>query len=101
MPKIPEKGIDCITPAEERAFEEKAERMLGGHRGLIDGRDYRWNVMRFRDSELGHADGFHKKFDETFPWAPGSPAWFQAHFCKHCGKRKSVCRCAPILDFRI
>ena len=91
MPKIPELGVDSIAPAEERAFEEKAERMLAGHRGLIDGRDYRWNVMRYRDSELGHATGFHEKFDETFPEAPGSPGWFKSQFCDNCGKRRSMC----------
>lgn len=93
MPKIPERGIDCITPAEEAAFERKAERMLAGHRGLQNGRDYRWNVFRWRDSELTCNGSFNEKFDETFPKSPGSPEWWESRYCQDCGKVRSMCEC--------
>lgn len=93
MPYRPEVGENSFTAADERAFEAKAERELSGHRGLIDGRDYRWNCFRFRDSELGANKSFSSKFDETFPAAPGSPDWFSKNFCAICGKRPSMCQC--------
>ena len=65
-----------MTPQQEAAFERKAEKHFQGHRGLIDGRDYRWNCFRFRDED----DEFRSRFDDTFPDAPGSPGWFEKKF---------------------
>jgi len=40
-----------MTPQQEATFEKAAERELNGHRGLQNGRDFRWNVFRFRDED--------------------------------------------------
>ena len=61
---------------EEAAFERKAEKHFRSQRELLPGRDFRWNVFRFRDED----DGFRSRFDETFPAAPGSPEWFKQKF---------------------
>jgi len=67
-----------MTEAQERAFEAKAEREFQGHRGLQNGRDFRWNCFRFRQED----DDFRKRYDDTFPDAPGSPEWFEKKFGK-------------------
>jgi len=59
-----------MTPHEEAIFEEKAAKMLRGHRGLIDGRDYRWNVFRWITEK--ERDSYRENFDEIFPDAPGA-----------------------------
>ena len=89
LPKNPNHGTDYITSAEERVFEEKAERMLAGHRGLQDGRDYRWNCFRFRDE----TDDFRSRFDQTFSGAPSSPEWYEKRYCSRCSKVHSLCNC--------
>jgi hypothetical protein len=60
----------------EAAFERKAEQHFKGHRGLLPGRDFRWNCFRFRDED----DQFRSRFDRTFPDAPGSPGWWEWKF---------------------
>ena len=62
----------------EVEFEKKAERMLAGQRELPAGRDFRCFTERFRlDVNNGE---FDKRYDETFPGAPGSKAWFDRKF---------------------
>ncbi len=61
---------------EERQFEAKAEREFKGQRELLPGRDFRYNVFRFRDED----DTFRQRYDETFPDAPGSPQWWARKF---------------------
>jgi len=61
---------------EEAVFEAKAEKHFRGHRGLQNGRDFRWNVFRFRDED----QAFKGRFDDTFPDAPGSEKWFDKKF---------------------
>lgn len=65
--------MDRLT---ESVFERKSEKMLAGHRGLQDGRDFRWNVFRFRDED----QHFRDRFNDTFPDAPGSPEWWEQKF---------------------
>lgn len=67
-----------MHPHEEAVFEKKAEQHFKGHRGLQDGRDFRWNVERFRTDV--NNDEFDRRFDETFPGAPGSPEWWENKF---------------------
>jgi len=61
-----------MTPEQERQFEIKAEKMLQGHRQAPSGRDYRAFMFRFRDED----DDFDERYNNTFPDAPGSPAWW-------------------------
>jgi len=65
-----------MTPQQEAVFERKSEKMLAGHRGLQNGRDFRWNCFRFRDED----QAFKDRFDDTFPDAPGSEKWFEKKF---------------------
>lgn len=59
-----------MTPAEEKAFEKKAEKHFKGQRELPVGRDFRWNQPHW------HANAGDKKyrenFDAIFPNAPGA-----------------------------
>lgn len=66
-----------MTKDEEARFEAKAEKMLAGHRGLQDGRDFRWNVYRYRDEQT---EDFKKRWDDTFPGSPGSPEWWEKKY---------------------
>jgi hypothetical protein len=66
-----------MTPAQERAFKVKAEKMLKGHRMFPNGRDFRCFTERFR---ADNNEDFREKYDETFPDAPGSPGWFDKKF---------------------
>ena len=66
-----------MLASEEAKFERKAEAMLRGHRGLQDGRDFRWNVFRYRDEQT---DDFKKRWEDTFPCSPGSKEWFDKKF---------------------
>lgn len=77
-----------MTPQEEARYTRKMERELAGHRGLQNGRDFRWNVFRFRDED----EGFRGKFDRAFPQSPGSPQWF-GRYCGRCGKLPDFCEC--------
>ncbi len=65
-----------MSAHEEAAFEKRAEKHFQGHRGLLPGRDFRWNCFRFRDEDKE----FRKKFDDTFPEAPGSEKWWERKF---------------------
>jgi len=65
-----------MTREEEARFEAKAEKHFRGQRELPPGRDFRWNVFRFRDED----ETFRKRFDQTFPDAPGSEKWFERKF---------------------
>ena len=84
-----------MTAAQEKEFDRKAEQELSGHRGLINGRDFRWNVFRYQRStrEIG------ERFDETFPHSPDTPGWWDERFCKDCDKRHSMCECPRLGDF--
>ena len=62
---------------EEAAFERKAEKMLKGYQPPPDGRDFRCLKERDR-ADMG--PDFEKRFDDTFPDAPGSSAWFKKKF---------------------
>ena len=63
-----------MTPQEEAATERKIEQMLKGHRQAPDGRDYR--AFRYRFEPPATDPGFSKRYDETFPDAPGSVGWW-------------------------
>lgn len=65
-----------MTPQQEAVIERKIEKHFQGHRELLPGRDYRFNVFRFRDED----DKFRARFDKVFPDAPGSPEWFEKKF---------------------
>ena len=65
-----------MTPQQETNFERKAEQHFQGHRGLLPGRDFRWNVFHLRDED----NEFRSRYDETFPDTPGSPGWFEKKF---------------------
>lgn len=67
--------LDRLAEAE---FERRAEKHFQGHRGLLNGRDYRWNVFRWITDE--ERDAYRENFDNTFPDAPGSPGWFEKKF---------------------
>lgn len=77
-----------MTPAGERQFEAKAEKEFRGHRGLQNGRDFRWNCFRFRDED----EAFKQRYDIAFPDAPGGKKWFD-RFCPRCGKLPAWCEC--------
>ena len=62
---------------EEDAFEAKAEKELAGHRGLQDGRDFRWNCFRYRDEQT---DDFKKRWENTFRCSPGSKEWLDKKY---------------------
>uniref|UniRef100_A0A6M3IGP5 Uncharacterized protein n=1 Tax=viral metagenome TaxID=1070528 RepID=A0A6M3IGP5_9ZZZZ len=64
----------------EAIFEKKAERMLRGQRELQSGRDYRAFYERYRTDV--NNDDFDRNFDEVYPDAPGSKAWFDRKFGK-------------------
>jgi hypothetical protein len=67
-----------VDLATEAAFERKAEKHFRGHRGLLNGRDFRWNTERFR-TDVGNAT-FERNYDRTFPGSPGSPEWWKKRF---------------------
>ena len=79
-----------MTPAEEAAFEVKAEKMLAGHRGLQNGRDFRWNVFRFRDEQTGE---FKDRWEETFKNSPVSEKSLDSKYCNKCDKLTAWCEC--------
>jgi hypothetical protein len=66
-----------VTLAEEAKFEKKAEKSLKSHPELPNGRDFRCFMERGR-SDMGQ--DFENRFDNTFPDAPGSDAWFKKKF---------------------
>lgn len=55
---------------DEIKFEKKVDREMAGHRGLKNGRDYRWNV--FRHITAKDRENFRKGYDQVFPNAPGA-----------------------------
>lgn len=76
MPKIPELGIDTVTPADEARLERKIEKHFNGQRELPSGRDFRWNDFRFRADP---AD-MDERWEKTFPGSPGSKEWWEKKF---------------------
>lgn len=80
-----------MTPQEEATFERKAEKMLRGQRELPTGRDYRCFTERFR-LDINNLE-FDKRFDRTFPGAPGSEHSLNMKYCPRCGKLFSWCEC--------
>ena len=63
---------------EEAEFERKAEKMLRGHRGSPLGRDFR--AFRYRYDVSPRDPEFVRRYDQTFPDAPGSPSWWARKF---------------------
>lgn len=63
-----------MTPAQEAVVDMRAEQECRSHRGLLPGRDFRWNVERFR-TDLNNRD-FEDNYDRIFPHSPGSPGWW-------------------------
>lgn len=59
-----------MTPQQEAIFEKKAEQHFKGHRGLQNGRDYRWNIFRWITEE--DRQNYRENFDKVFPDAPGA-----------------------------
>jgi hypothetical protein len=79
-----------MTAAEEAVFDKKVEQDLGGHRGLINGRDFRWNTFRYQKPP----EAVSEEFNKTFPHAPDSPEWWNKRYCEGCDKLYSMCECA-------
>ena len=77
-----------MNAQQEAVFEKKAEQLLRGHRGLQNGRDFRWNTFRFQQ----RGEEIDRKFDDTFPFAPGSDGWWD-RFCSKCERLKHWCKC--------
>ena len=77
-----------MTPAEERSFEVKAEKMLAGHRQAPNGR----NVFAFVMRNLNNKK-YRKKFDDTFNGAPGSRYRMDMEYCPGCDRKWSWCEC--------
>ncbi len=77
-----------MTAAQEADFDRRVEADLAGHRGLINGRDFRWNTFRYQKStrEIG------ERFDKTFPNSPDTPEWW-GRYCEGCDKLYSMCIC--------
>ena len=77
----------AAAEAADRAFQAKSDDYFRTtHPGLKPGRNFMWDVMRWRNS-LG------ERYDETFKGAPSSPEWWQQQFCPKCDKRVSMCEC--------
>lgn len=62
---------------EEAQFEKQAEKNLKSQRELPSGRDFRCFTERGRND---FTEDFRKRFDDTFPNAPGSDAWIKKKF---------------------
>jgi len=78
----------------DREFDRKAEaHFRNTHKGLRNGRNFLWDVMRHRDSSLGGAENFEERYNNTFMGCPGSPEWYAGGFCPVCDKRRSMCEC--------
>lgn len=77
-----------MNAAQEAAFEQKAEQMLRGHRGLQSGRDFRWNTFRYQKPPREVVE----KFDRVFPNAPDGPGFWK-RYCRGCGKLSHFCQC--------
>jgi len=74
-----------LSRSEERRFDIQTEQHFSRHRGMQAGRDFRWNTFRHEDFECDGktaAQNLNAHFDEVFPEAPGSPAWFDRKFGK-------------------
>ena len=65
------------TPQEDAIYSNKMEKMLAGQRELPLGRDFRWNVFRYRDEQTGE---FERRWEDTFRCSPGSKEWFDKHY---------------------
>lgn len=72
----------------EQEFEQKAEKILAGHRELPNGRNFLSFYMRFRPRDM-----YMNNFDNTFKDAPGSSDRLDQEFCQICDKRKGWCEC--------
>ena len=57
-----------MTPAQEAAFDAKAEKHFKSHRELPNGKDYRFNHTFNKNEERR----FKANFDTIFPNAPGA-----------------------------
>lgn len=74
------------TPAEDAAFEAKAEKMLRGHRLPPNGRNvFAWN-MRHLNNEA-YRKGFQLKPPE------GAYRDLDSRYCPKCDKLKVWCEC--------
>lgn len=78
-----------MLESEEIAFERKAEKTLASHRGLLNGRDFRWNCFRYRDEQTRE---FKDRWEETFKCSPVSNDSLDK-YCDKCDKLKSWCEC--------
>lgn len=79
----------AMTRLDEAKFNRRVEKEMQSHRGLQNGRDFRWNCFRWRDE----SSDFQTRFDQTFKGAPGSSEWFETKFCPVCEKRWAYCEC--------
>jgi hypothetical protein len=78
-----------MTRLDEIRLNKRADEEMRGHRGLKNGRDFRWNCYRWR----GETEAFRRRFDQTFKGAPGSPEWLSKEFCPVCDRRWAFCEC--------
>ena len=69
---------------QEEIFERQAEKNLRSQRELQKGRDFRCFTGRER-TDL--TEDFRRRFDNTFPGAPGSKEWIAKKFK---GNRKGL-----------
>jgi hypothetical protein len=78
----------------DEAFQKKSDKYFQTtHPGLINGRNFLWNVLRHQDGNVGLCPTFKQNYDATFKGCPGSPEWLDFKFCSACGKRKTACTC--------
>jgi len=76
-----------MTPAEERTFEVKAEKMLRGHRELPNGRNFLSFYMRYQNN-----DAYRRGFQLTPEEGTRARQWVDG-YCPKCDKLKEWCEC--------
>ena len=62
-----------MNRSEESKLDREVEKKFSGHRGLQNGRDFRWNVFRYRDDP----EDLEDRWNKTFTASPGSPEWWE------------------------
>ena len=75
--------------AADRETEAKMEADARGHRGLRDGRDFRWNTFRYQET----GDFVQEMYEKALPDSPGGGNWFNKRYCPDCDKVHSMCKC--------
>jgi hypothetical protein len=77
-----------MHPAEEAAFEVKAEKMLAGQREVPNGRNFLAFVMRDHDN-----NDYGANYDKSFPKSTSISSNMDKRYCPKCDKLKAWCEC--------